>query len=81
MFGLIAIILQILVILIIARALISWVDPMGRNQISQLLIKVTEPVLAPIRNLLGAGLGGFDLSPIIAILIIQVIIQALAVAR
>ena len=71
-------ILNILAIAIIIRSLLSWVDPMGRNPISQVLIQVTEPVLAPIRNMMGGGIGGFDLSPIIAILLIQVIARVLA---
>lgn len=75
--GIIVWILNILAIAIIIRSLLSWVDPMGRNPISQVLIQVTEPVLAPIRNLMGGGIGGFDLSPIIAILLIQVIAQVL----
>lgn len=75
--GIIVWILNILAIAIIIRSLLSWVDPMGRNPISQILIQVTEPVLAPIRNLMGGGIGGFDLSPIIAILLIQVIAQVL----
>jgi YggT family protein len=76
--GIIIWILNLMAIAIIIRALLSWVDPMGRNPISQILIQVTEPVLAPIRNLMGGGVGGFDLSPIIAILVIQVIAQVLA---
>lgn len=71
-------ILNILAIAIIIRSLLSWVDPAGRNPISAFLIQVTEPVLAPIRRLMGGGLGGFDLSPLIAILLIQVIAQVLS---
>ena len=76
--GIIIWILNILAIAIIIRSLLSWVDPLGRNPISQVLIQVTEPVLGPIRRLMGGGVGGFDLSPIIAILLIQVIAQVLS---
>ena len=76
--GIIIWVLNLLAIAIIIRALLSWVDPMGRNPISQVLIQVTEPVLGPIRRLMGGGVGGFDLSPIIAILLIQVIAQVLS---
>ena len=54
---------------IIARALISWVNPDPWNPIVQFLERVTEPVLAPIRRWIGWRMG-IDLSPIIAILII-----------
>ena len=55
--------------IIIARALISWVNPDPWNPIVQFLDRVTEPVLYPIRRRLGWGMG-LDISPIIVILII-----------
>ncbi len=55
---------------IIARALISWVNPDPWNPIVQFLERVTEPVLSPIRRWVGWRMG-IDLSPIIAILIIS----------
>lgn len=39
-------------LLVFGRMLMSWVDPGGRNQISQFLIQATEPLLAPVRRLL-----------------------------
>jgi YggT family protein len=54
---------------IIARALISWVNPDPWNPIVRFLDKATEPVLYPIRRRLGWRMG-VDISPIIAILII-----------
>ncbi len=70
--------LNALVIAIIVRSLLSWVDPRGENVVSRVLFQVTEPVLAPIRNLMGGGgFGGFDLAPIVAILLIQVVSQVL----
>ncbi|MBH0187363.1 MAG: YggT family protein [Nitrospira sp.] len=54
---------------IIARALISWVNPDPWNPIVQFLDRATEPVLAPIRRRLGWRMG-VDLSPLIAIVAI-----------
>ncbi len=55
--------------IIIVRALISWVNPDPYNPIVRFLYQVTEPVLGRIRNFL-PYIGGIDISPIIAILII-----------
>lgn len=54
---------------IIARALISWVNPDPWNPIVQFLDRVTEPVLSPIRRRIGWRMG-VDLSPLVAILVI-----------
>ena len=58
---------------IIARALISWFNPDPRNPLVRLLDQATEPVLKPLRQILSpGGIGGIDISPILAIVIIQV---------
>lgn len=54
---------------VIARALISWVNPDPWNPIVQFLTRATEPVLAPIRRRLGWGMG-MDLSPLVVIVAI-----------
>lgn len=54
---------------VIARALISWVNPDPWNPIVQFLTRVTEPVLAPIRRRLGWSMG-VDLSPLVVIVAI-----------
>ncbi|MBI3806949.1 MAG: YggT family protein [Nitrospirae bacterium] len=54
---------------VIARALISWVNPDPWNPIVQFLNRATEPVLAPIRRWVGVRMG-MDLAPIVVILII-----------
>ncbi|NKB81929.1 MAG: YggT family protein [Nitrospirales bacterium] len=56
--------------MIIIRALISWVNPDPWNPIVQFLSRSTDPVLYTIRRRLGVGMG-FDVSPIIAILLIM----------
>ena len=58
--------------ILIIRALLSWVSPDPDNPIVQLLVRLTEPVLRPLRQLVPPHkLGGLDLSPMLAILLIQ----------
>jgi YggT family protein len=64
------VILNIYMLVIIIRALLSWVNPDPYNPIVQFLTRVTEPVLRPLRKLVPAYRLGIDLSPLIAILII-----------
>lgn len=64
--------------IIIARALVSWVSPDPRNPIVQLLHQATEPVLRPLRQMVGGGLGALDISPILAIVLIQILKYVLA---
>ncbi len=52
--------------IIIARALISWVNPDPWNPIVQFLTRATEPILAPIRRRISLGMG-IDLSPLIVL--------------
>src|SRR5437867_2498323 len=63
---------------IIARALVSWVNPDPWNPIVQFLERATEPVLYPIRRRFGWAMG-IDLSPIVATLMNTLVTtQALA---
>ena len=55
-----------LIIVIIARALISWVSPNPRNPIVQLIYYITEPILAPARKVI-PPLGILDLSALVTI--------------
>lgn len=71
--------LRILTFAIIGRALLSWFDPMGRWPISRVLHDVTEPIIAPIRQVI-PSLGMFDISPIVALLLLQVLTRFLAQA-
>ena len=56
--------------IIVIRALISWVNPDPYNPIVQFLVRMTEPVLRPLRKLVPTWKLGIDLSPLIAVLII-----------
>ena len=60
--------------IIIVRVLISWVRLDPRNPIVQFLTAITEPVLAPLRNLVPPRVfGGLDLSPILALGLIALV--------
>jgi YggT family protein len=65
----IEILLNIYMWIIIARALISWVNPDPYNPIVNFLYRATEPVLYRVRRII-PDLGGIDLSPLIVLLII-----------
>jgi YggT family protein len=56
--------------IIIISALISWVNPDPYNPIVRFLYSITNPVLRPIREIIGYRLGPIDISPLIIILII-----------
>lgn len=56
--------------IIIIAALISWVNPDPYNPIVRFLYSVTDPVLRPIRRLIGHSLGPIDISPLIVIIVI-----------
>jgi len=56
--------------MIIARAVLSWVNPDPFNPIVRFLYRATEPVLRPIRHRLPTFQMGLDLSPMIVMLAI-----------
>ena len=66
----ISLLFQVLSLAILGRVLLSWVDPFGNMRITQILRDVTEPILAPIRSVL-PSMAMFDLSPIVAMLLLQ----------
>lgn len=54
--------------IIIARAVLSWVNPDPFNPIVRFIHNVTEPILYPIRTKVPVNFGGIDISPIIVFL-------------
>src|SRR5262250_3089417 len=63
--------------MIIARAVLSWVNPDPYNPIVRFLYRVTEPVLRPVRYRLPTMQMGLDLSPMIVLLVIYFLQQFL----
>ena len=56
--------------IIIARAILSWVNPDPYNPIVRFLFRVTEPVLRPVRDRLPTFQMGLDLSPMVVLLVV-----------
>ncbi len=75
----IGLLLQFFRLVLLARIILSWFPNVDRrNPIIQFLFDVTEPVLRPVREMMPPS-GGFDFSPLIVFLIIQVLMTALRV--
>jgi YggT family protein len=66
-------VLDILALLILIRALLSWFMRVGGDPVTRLLVDVTEPILAPIRRFTMNLMPGMpmDFSPIIAMIALQ----------
>ncbi len=72
LFTLIYYLCQLLSIAIFARAILSWF-PLGyNNPVIRFLFNITEPILMPLRRVI-PKLGMLDISPMIAIVLLQVI--------
>jgi YggT family protein len=67
--GVLNFILTLYIFLIIMRAIVSWINLSPYHPLIELLHKLTEPVLGPLRRKIGLRLP-IDISPIIVIIII-----------
>ena len=68
---------EVLSLAIIFRAILSWVSPSPSNLLAVILYKVTEPLLAPLRRIIPRA-GMFDLTPLVAIILLQLIASFLS---
>lgn len=72
---------QVLTFAIFLRAILSWFTISSRSpllmSIYRVFIQVTEPILAPLRRIIPM-VGMIDITPIIAILILQILSLVLA---
>ncbi len=67
---LISLLINVLVFAVFARALLSWMNPGTFNAAASILSTLTEPLLDVCRRII-PGLGGIDLSPLAALLLLQ----------
>jgi len=68
---LIALVLTVFLVAVIIQVILSWINPGQYNPVIGLVHKLSDPVLKPIRRLI-PSLGGLDLSPLFATLLLLV---------
>ena len=69
---LIELLFTLLNLAILARVLLSFINPNPYHPLVQLIYRITEPLLAPIRRVV-PPIAMFDLSPLIALIVLNVI--------
>jgi YggT family protein len=67
---LVSLLINIFIFAVFARALLSWLNPGTFNAASSILYSLTEPLLNVCRRFI-PDLGGIDLSPLVALLLLQ----------
>jgi len=72
MANLLKMILYIYMFTIIIQVIISWINPGAYNPIVTIMSQLTDPILRPVRRIASFG-GGLDFSPLIVLVIIQLL--------
>ncbi|WP_019867253.1 YggT family protein [Methylovulum miyakonense] len=67
---LVALLINIFIFAVFARALLSWINPEAYNSASSILVSLTEPLLDLCRKVI-PDLAGIDLSPLAVLLFLQ----------
>ena len=67
---LISLLINVFVFAVFARAILSWLNPGTFNAVASILVTLTEPLLDICRKMI-PDLGGIDLSPLVALLLLQ----------
>ncbi len=66
-------IIDLYIIVIIIRAVLSWFAGAGNNPVTLWIARVTDPLLNSIRRVIPTAGLGIDISPIIAIFILSLL--------
>lgn len=73
--GIIKLVLNVFFYSILISAIMSFLTP-GRTPVSDVLEQISLPILTPLRRMI-PPVGGFDITPIPALIILQVLIRLL----
>ena len=78
-YRLVSLLINLLETAIILSAILSWFPIRGIDEIKRVLDSIVSPILEPIQKVLYryVNLGGIDISPIIALLILSILRKVL----
>ncbi len=72
LYQLVNLIFMLLSLLIFVRVLLSWVRVNPYNPLIRLLYDVTDPILTPFQRIIPPA-GGLDFSPLVALIVIDLL--------
>lgn len=75
LYQVVSLVFQIYILIVVARVIISWVNPDPYNPIVRFLHNATDPVLDRIYRVLPLQFGGMDFTPIALLLGLSVLQQ------
>lgn len=70
--------LDLYLVAYILRFLLQWARADFHNPLSQFILRITDPVLRPLRRIV-PGWRGTDLSPLVALLLLQLVVTAVLI--
>ena len=74
---LVSLLLRVYSILILIRVLLSWVSVSPYHPAIRILHQVTDPVIVPLRRLIPPVGGTVDVSPIVALILLEIVHRVL----
>ena len=72
LFNLLELLCEVLTLAILVRVIMSWFSQRPTNMLTNILYRVTEPILAPLRRII-PRVGMLDFTPLVAVILLQII--------
>lgn len=60
------------VILMFIRCLLSWLPGLGNNPVGNVIYRLTDPILDPVRKLLPRNRANLDFSPLLVFILLSI---------
>ena len=70
----IQLVFTILELAVLARVLFSWIQPDPYNPVVRTIVRLSDPILAPLRRII-PPLGMLDITPLVALIALSIIEQ------